>query len=74
MTAPDPTTMGILASSIAGLIGAIGVLWKHIASHFARIENKLQDCEDDRENLWRAIAANAGQPVDEIRQKGRNSK
>ena len=52
MSAPDPTTIGMLVSAIGGMGGVIGILWKQVQGHFADIERKLDlseqrymDCE-----------------------------
>jgi len=67
MTAPDPTTLGILVTSLGGLTTAIGVLWKTVLSHFRAIEDRLLQCEDDRSRLWETIAQTTKHSVDELK-------
>jgi len=67
MASPDPTTIGMLLAAITGLGSAIGVLWRQVTKHFVFIELKLKDCEDDRLELWKQLAKQAGQNVDDIR-------
>lgn len=67
MTTPDPTTVGMLLTAIAGLGSAIGVLWRQVTRHLVTIESKLKDCEDDRLELWKEMAKQAGQNVDDLR-------
>tara|TARA_E500000305_G_C3867860_1_gene163713 strand:+ start:381 stop:608 length:228 start_codon:yes stop_codon:yes gene_type:complete len=75
MTSPDPTTIGMLLAAITGLGSAIGVLWRQVTKHFVFIEAKLKDCEDDRLELWKYIAKQSGQNVDDLRKTNtRNEK
>ena len=48
MTTPDPTTFTVLGSTIAAMTTAIAVQWKTTMSHLKRVEDKLDECEDDR--------------------------
>ena len=66
----DPTTLKILGSTIAALSTAIGVQWKTTMSHLRRVEDKLDECEDDRAQLWQTIATQCGKDVSEL--KGKN--
>jgi hypothetical protein len=75
MTTPDPTTIGMLLTAITGLGSAIGVLWRQVTKHFVFIEAKLKDCEDDRLELWKQLAKQSGQNLDELRKTStRNDK
>ncbi len=74
MTAPDPTTLAILLSGLGATGSAIAVLFKTLLGHVSRIESRLSDCESDRQQLhadqtelWRQLAKQAGQPVDDLR-------
>ncbi len=78
MTTPDPTILTILLSGLAATGSAIGVLFKTLLSHVARIEERLKDCEADREklhedqaNLWRAMATQAGVEVNQIKEQAK---
>lgn len=70
MTTPDPTTLGVLATALTAMGGAVGVLWRQIMKHLGLIERKLKDCEDDRIALWRQLAQQAGTNVDELKKQG----
>lgn len=67
MTAPDPTTIGMLLTAITGLGSAIGVLWRQVTRHLATIEEKLKDCEDDRTELWKTLAKQSGESLEDLR-------
>lgn len=76
MSAPDPTTLTLMLSGLAATGSAIGVLFKTLLSHVARIDARLTDCEADRKklhedqtNLWKAIAQQANKNVEEIKNK-----
>lgn len=63
MSAPDPTTLGVLVTAITGLSGAIGVLWRQTMKHLAVTETRLEqaerkadECNDDRIEIWKALA------------------
>lgn len=47
----------VLATGISTLAGCVAYLWKQQVNHFARVEEKLTDCEEDREDLWKALIA-----------------
>lgn len=67
MAAPDPTTIGMLLTAITGLGSAIGVLWRQVTKHFATIEAKLKDCEEDRNDLWKTLAKQSGESLEDLR-------
>lgn len=67
MSAPDPTTLTILGSTIAGMGTAIGILWKTFMTHIMKVEEKLTECEDDRKELWMVIANQCGKDVSELK-------
>ena len=56
-SATDPTMFSVLATGISALAGCVAYLWKQQSRHFANVEEKLNDCEEDREDLWRALIA-----------------
>jgi outer membrane murein-binding lipoprotein Lpp len=52
----DQTTLaGILLAGITALGGVVTVLWKQISSNQQRTEKKLDECEQDREELHQKI-------------------
>jgi hypothetical protein len=56
-TSSDPTMFTVLATGISALSGCVAYLWKQQTNHFATVEEKLNDCEEDREDLWKALIA-----------------
>lgn len=63
MTTPDPTTLGLLATAITGMSGAITVLWRQTMKHLGvtearleRAEKLAEDCQQDRLMIWKALA------------------
>jgi len=70
MTTPDPTTLGVLATALTAMGGAIGVLWRQIMKHLHSVEERLCKCESDRVELWKQLAKQAGTNVDELKQRG----
>ena len=66
-TAADPTMFSVLATGISVLAGSVAYLWKQQTNHFVRVEEKLTDCEEDREDLWRALIAT--NPSAEVQRK-----
>ena len=56
-TSADPTMFTVLCTGISALAGCVAYLWKQQSSYFAKVEEKLTDCEEDREDLWRALIA-----------------
>ena len=69
MTTPDPTTLGLLATTITGLSTANGVLWRNTMKHIEKVEQKLDECEEDRKDLWMVIANQCGKDVSELKRK-----
>lgn len=69
MTTPDPTVIGVLVTTITGMSTAIGVLWKTVMNHVKSIEDRLRQCEDDRNELWKALAEQAGEEVSTLQQR-----
>jgi hypothetical protein len=67
MTTPDPTTFTVIGSTIAAMTTAIAVQWKTTMSHLKRVEDKLDECEDDRAQLWQTIASQCGKDVSELK-------
>lgn len=52
----DFTLVGILLSGIAALGGALVKLWTKFEQRFTTLEKKLDECEEDRQDLWRSMA------------------
>ena len=67
MTEIDPTTVKVIGTVITAMCGAIGIQWKTTMGHLSRVEGKLDECEKDREQLWRTIATQCGKDVNELR-------
>lgn len=69
MTTQDPTFWTAIGGAFAALTTAIAVQWKTTMSHLSRVEKKLDECEDDRKELWVVIAQQAGKEVNELKGK-----
>lgn len=48
--------MAMLLAAVTTLAGVVSVLWRNVIQTHASTIEKLNDCEDDRSDLWRAIA------------------
>lgn len=69
MSTPDPTTLGVLVTALTGMSGAITVLWRQTMKHLAvtearveRAEKQAQACEEDRLEIWKALAKQIDEP------------
>tara|TARA_Y100000389_G_scaffold48812_1_gene44347 strand:- start:9433 stop:9669 length:237 start_codon:yes stop_codon:yes gene_type:complete len=63
MSVPDPTTLGLLATAVTGMSGAITVMWRQTMKHLSVTEARLEEaerkadvCNDDRLEIWKALA------------------
>jgi Na+/glutamate symporter len=70
----DITQVGMLLAACATLGTVIGVLWKQMLTHFKGIDEKLDkaqealaDCQNDRLQIWQAIARQAGCQVNDLK-------
>jgi len=45
----------ILLGAISALAGVITFLWKQVSDNHKAVYAKLTDCEQDREELWKAM-------------------
>ena len=78
MSTPDPTTLGVLVTALTGMSGAITVLWRQTMKHLAvtearveRAEKQAQACEEDRLEIWKALAKQSDEPG-KIKPRGNN--
>lgn len=78
MTTPDPATIGVLSTAVAGMTTAIGILWKHVSQNFVVLNEKLDksekrliDCESDRLAIWKELAQQVGKEVEELKGKSK---
>jgi hypothetical protein len=55
------TLENALVVAVSTLTTAVGVLSMWFKSQFTTVEEKLKDCEDDREKLWNRIAELTGE-------------
>jgi hypothetical protein len=55
------TLENALVVAVSALTTAVGVLSMWFKSQFSTVEEKLKDCEDDREKLWEKIAGLTGE-------------
>lgn len=49
------TDVQALSAAIVALAGAVGTLWVQVSRATKRLERKLDDCEQDRANLWKQL-------------------
>ncbi|MFZ9064807.1 MAG: hypothetical protein ACO22U_14315 [bacterium] len=69
MSTPDPTTLGVLVTALTGMSGAITVLWRQTMKHLGvtearleRAEKLAEDCQQDRLEIWKALADQGNKP------------
>jgi len=72
MSTPDPTTLGVLVTALTGMSGAITVLWRQTMKHLSvteerveRAEEQAKRCEEDRLEIWKALAKQTDKPTNE---------
>ena len=51
----DPTVNGLLLAAITTLAGVVTYLWKQLTDNYKEIKVKADECEEDRQRLWRAM-------------------
>lgn len=45
-----------LTTGIVALAGVVGILWKRVSKSFKSVEDRLDQCEQDRAQLWKRLA------------------
>lgn len=65
----DPTIVALLLGGLGTLATVVGVLYKNTTTHFQQVQVKLDDCENDRADLWHVIAKQAGCPVEDLKRE-----
>lgn len=55
MGASEPTVVTLLAGAVSALTAVVGYLWRMLVKSVDEIKGKLNDCEQDREDLWKAL-------------------
>ena len=63
----DPQFWTAIIGGFGALTTAIGVQWKTTMSHFDTMQKKLDECEDDRKQLWMTVASQCGKDVSELK-------
>ena len=63
-----------LMGSIAVLAGVIGKMYLMQRDDHKETKVLLQDCTDDRENLWKAIADMRGETPENVKEEYTNGK
>ena len=51
----EPTVNGLLIAAVTSLAGVVAFLWKQVNDNCKGIQEKLADCEEDREELWKTL-------------------
>jgi hypothetical protein len=44
-----------LATGVVSLAAVVGVLWKRVSKSFKSVEDRLDQCEQDRAQLWKKL-------------------
>jgi len=57
--AGDPTIVSILITAVSTLAGVVAYLWRTFLKTIDDLNQRAKDCEDDREQLWNALIAQA---------------
>lgn len=74
----DVTQVGMLVGAVGALATVIGVLYRQVLRQFDSVNDRLDeaqkalsDCLDDRLQLWKTLAEQAGRPVEELQRRDR---
>ena len=57
LAASDPTVISLLVGALSAMATVVGYLWRLVQKTMEEIKVKLNDCEEDREDLWKALIA-----------------
>lgn len=72
MDGTEITIIGVLISAITTLSGVVAMLYRQQVEQGKITSTKLDDCEKDRESLWKAAAMAAGTGVEQLKQQIKN--
>lgn len=59
----------LLMGAVSALGTVIAALWRQVLNHHKTTMQRAEDCEKDREALWRAMADVKGEPPTDLRKK-----
>jgi len=72
----DVTQVGMLVGAVGALATVIAVLYRQVLRQFESVNDRLDeaqkalsDCLDDRLELWKTLAEQAGRSVEDLRQR-----
>lgn len=72
--ATDITQVTMLIGACGALGSVIGVMWRQMVSHFQKVDEQLKetqkslaDCQDDRLQIWKQLAKQAGVEVEQLK-------
>lgn len=68
------TLLSALLVAISTLATAVGVLWRTIMRYFKDVQNKLDECEEDRKDLWEVVAAMEKTTPEDLKTRTRTRK
>lgn len=60
----EQTILTVVSAVVASMGGVIAFLYRQISEQAKAVQEKLTDCEDDREDLWRFLLTKF--PSDEV--------
>ena len=61
----------MLLAAVTVLSGVVGKLYYDQVQRSQRTEEKLDDCEEDRERIWRALAKQNHMTVEEAKREAK---
>lgn len=74
----DVTQVGMLVGAVGTLATVIGILYRQVLRQFDSVNDRLDeaqkalsDCLDDRLQLWKTLAEQAGRSVEELQRRDR---
>lgn len=67
----EQSVIAVLITGVTGLCTVVGVLFrmlqKHTETSISRLQTQIDECENDRNELWAAIAKQGGVRVETIK-------
>lgn len=51
----DPTVNSMLISAVVSLAGVVAFLYKQQQERYKTMEERAEECDDDRRKLWMAV-------------------
>lgn len=70
MTGTEITVAGMLVIAVTALSGVVAHLYRAQEKRSQLTDEKLDDCEKDRERMWRAMAQQTNRTVEQVKRDG----